>query len=156
GTSRWEEIVKTLVVRDWVYERMGHDFRYMTFLADGGIGRGKAKMEIRWSVIAAADSYFLEIYSDRELTCRLRLLETGTWVGVWERFERMVVSIYPADCGGGAGTAIDEAFPRIRLQLGSVFPKGDFFVQFGDSVVYEWLNTFSWTGVVVESHEREC
>ena len=92
--------------RVWNYDRIGHDARRMTFLADGTIGLGAAGREIVWDITCSGYNTVLEIASRDEITCHLVLDAHGIWRGEWLMAERMPVALSPTE------TAIFET-PRV-------------------------------------------
>ena len=85
--------VRLLVSRPYVYQRVGHDQRLMTFSANGTIGQGSGAFETYWDVQLQHDAIWLYISSDSNVTCKLRKGQDDTWEGNWEIFERMSVRL---------------------------------------------------------------
>jgi|GEM_PF-802201 len=95
--SRKSEKLKTAIQRltahTYVYKRVGYDMRPMTFLSSGKIGAGKAVCEQLWDVQEDGGQVWLDIFSERELTCRLQLNSDNIWRGQWLAHEKMPVEL---------------------------------------------------------------
>jgi hypothetical protein len=98
------QAAQELIGRRWIYERVGHDRRQMSFQPDGTVGEGSERMEVFWDISQESGVLSLKIQSDEALTCRLIRNRRG-WQGRWENFERMMVLLVPANSppGGFAG-----------------------------------------------------
>ncbi len=77
------------------YCRIGYDERQMAFRPDGTVGEGSARCELFWDLQQSTEHFLLRIYSDRSLTCELHRNGSETWVGRWERFEKMPIELRP-------------------------------------------------------------
>jgi glycosyltransferase involved in cell wall biosynthesis len=98
--TREQAAAKKLMTSTYRYRRIGYDDRYMTFKSTGFIGNGAAGCEVFWDVKQEKSDIVLEISSDTEITCRMRLNGDGTWHGRWERHERMPVELRPVTISG--------------------------------------------------------
>lgn len=94
GASAVErELAQEVCGRRWLYRRVGHDRRAMSFAADGSIAQGAAGQERTWTVRQSASGPELLIGDGMSLTCRLIRERAGRWTGQWEIFERMPVEL---------------------------------------------------------------
>ena len=81
-------------LREFEYERVGHDTRLLELLSDGRIGRGAARLERTWSVVAAADGVpELNVHGAAGTICKLRAVTNDHWQGRWSSFERMPIAL---------------------------------------------------------------
>jgi hypothetical protein len=87
------ELASYMSENTFVYERVGHDKRLITFQADGRIGKGSGGCEVFWDIVEAGDHYHLEISSEKELTCRVQMETKDLWRGFWTINEKMPVRI---------------------------------------------------------------
>lgn len=92
-TQAEREIAEELVSESWLYDRVGHDRRPISFQKDGLIGVGAARLEVFWDVRHEAGASVLDIQSQESLTCRLHKDDNGTWKGRWEQYERMPIEV---------------------------------------------------------------
>jgi hypothetical protein len=88
-------LAQELFKNEWVYDRVNHDERTMSFNEDGTILAGAAEMEVFWNLSQVNGEIKLEIQSADSVTCRLRRQSSGVWTGKWEKFERMPVELRP-------------------------------------------------------------
>jgi hypothetical protein len=95
-------IAERLIAETFEYNRVGHDTRKMTFLANGRIGRGAAGCEVFWDIKIENAKPILEISSGASLTCRLGQQPDNSWTGHWLIFERMPIVLRPALSPKGA------------------------------------------------------
>jgi hypothetical protein len=65
----------------------------MVFLADGTIGLGSGDCEVFWDLREDSGHIMLEIFSDSDLTCRLKENGEGKWKGRWLNFEKMEIEL---------------------------------------------------------------
>jgi len=84
---------RSLVDARYIYTRVGHDSRIITFEPDGRIGEGAGCCEQFWAVTESGGLISLEIWSDSALTCRLSLQPDGAWIGRWLEWERMPIRV---------------------------------------------------------------
>jgi hypothetical protein len=75
----------------FIYDRVDHDSRPMTFLPNGTIGFGAAGRELFWDLRQEGDRLVLDIASKTEVTCSLVHSETGQWEGRWFHAEQMPI-----------------------------------------------------------------
>lgn len=87
--------IQLLTAHTYVYKRVGYDERKMTFLSSGKIGAGKAACEQLWDIHENGGQVSLDIFSERELTCRLQLNSNNIWQGKWLAHEKMLVELTP-------------------------------------------------------------
>jgi len=85
--------IKTLTTNIYEYYRIGFDSRRMSFKADGTIGLGLAPMEKFWQLTFLKGQLWLEIFSEKNTTCRLTMTSSGSWVGQWNYFEKMPIKL---------------------------------------------------------------
>ncbi len=104
GIRRWRptrrgslehEAAAALCAHPWLYRRLGHDERPMTFTPDGRIARGAASCEHFWDLRAHAGRLHLEIFSPTDKTLTATLHPDGTYRGHWLLFEMMAVEFAP-------------------------------------------------------------
>ena len=117
----------------FTYERVSHDSRPMTFLADGTIGLGEAGRERFWNVRQEDDRLVLDIASETEITCSLVLNELSEWTGRWLHAEQMPIvlrykrPIYleaSADSTADTGASIiPVSGPAVKLANGGIFTR---------------------------------
>jgi len=86
---------RQLTRKIYEYHRIGHDRRHMTFLENGIIDQGAAGSELFWDVSAINESMQLEIYSDAEITCRLKEDNDGVWRGRWLHEGQIQIELSP-------------------------------------------------------------
>lgn len=95
-TERAKATAKSLTSATFVYNRVGHDSREMTFNSDGTIGRGSGGCERNWDLREQADGpVHLQILSADHLTCELTQDSEGVWRGRWFEHERMPIELRP-------------------------------------------------------------
>ena len=95
ATEEQRKIAAHMTGGKWLYERVGYDVRTMTFLPNGRIGTGSAKLERFWNLHAVNGTTCMNIIADQQVTCRLKLEHDQVWRGSWERFERMPIELKP-------------------------------------------------------------
>lgn len=98
-TRVMEELGQSL----WLYERAGHDERWLELLPSGLVGRGAAACEQTWSCDASGSQ--LTLRGD-EPTCTLQRDSAGVFRGRWLRHERMPVALTPFRVLGAAERAL--------------------------------------------------
>lgn len=82
-----------LCAKRWIYRRVGHDERPMTFTINGKVAVGAAGCERRWHITTDEAQLVLCIQGEHGLTCMLTNLDGRRWRGQWEIFERMPVEL---------------------------------------------------------------
>lgn len=105
-------MAKAIVEKSFLYIRVGHDARPMTFLNTGLIGKGAAGQEVFWGLEFGPDGPLLKISSEQRLTCALRYHEARLWRGRWLVHERMPIEVVPTDEPAGCS---ERAGDRISL-----------------------------------------
>jgi hypothetical protein len=80
--------------RDYMYCRIGRDFRRIAFLGDGNLDAGSGAWERRWSVEGATEAPKLLVWDDRDVLCEL-VYEGGMFHGQWLKHERVKVVLLP-------------------------------------------------------------
>ena len=90
---------ETIINSVFDYHRVGHDRRPMGFLPDGTIGLGADGQEVFWDLRKEEKEMYLEIFSENDITCRLKMDEKGVWRGRWINFEKMPVELSPVSSG---------------------------------------------------------
>lgn len=91
------ELAERFVQCEYIYHRVGYDFRPMTFALSGGVANGRAPCEMLWNLKKTSDGIYLTISSDTARTCELRRDVEGGWKGQWLVFEKMPVHLCPKD-----------------------------------------------------------
>jgi hypothetical protein len=98
-SSRERKVAGRIAGSTFIYRRVGHDHRLLTFLENGSIGRGAAGRESHWNVNERSGRVALEILSVAGLTCRLFEGADKVWRGRWRVCERMAIELLPlTDC----------------------------------------------------------
>jgi len=85
--------------RRYVYEREGHDKRVIELMPDGTVGKGHARLESKWEVIAFGESApVLRIGPtiDNPIL-ELKQQPGGEWTGRWNKYERMPIKLTAVD-----------------------------------------------------------
>ena len=77
----------------WVYERIGHDQRQMSFECDGHIAEGAGDLEWTWSLAVVHGRAVLAINGREGLTCLLVANGHDCWHGRWLLHERMPINL---------------------------------------------------------------
>ena len=116
GSRSIEErnLASEIIAQTFEYHRVGFDKRTMTFMRNGRIGVGAERCELFWDLKIEEGARFLEIYSWRSLTCRLRQEPEGNWRGRWCDFEKMPIVVAPLKVGNPRSkvvTHIERPFP---------------------------------------------
>jgi FkbM family methyltransferase len=85
----------------YVYTRVGHDWRPMKLLAGGAIGDGSGAAERRWRVVRLGGEERLLIEGDSGLIAVLTQDWDQMWRGHWTKFECMPIELAPVQepCG---------------------------------------------------------
>ena len=108
GVRRWRPEQKTpaeraaaanLCARPWLYCRIGHDERALTFHPSGLIGEGANDRERLWDLRAVGDRIFVEIFAHHEKTLAAEWSHDGIWRGRWVAYEQMPVELLPGIAG---------------------------------------------------------
>jgi hypothetical protein len=93
GDERTRRAAEDLCDRPWVYRRMGHDERPMTFRPDGTVGEGAAGCERAWGLTSREETFDLSILGRDGVTCVLTPDGPARWHGAWVVHERMPVEL---------------------------------------------------------------
>jgi hypothetical protein len=80
--------------RDYMYCRVGRDFRRISLLSDGGIDAGPGAWERRWTVEGSSETRKLLVWDDNGVLCEL-IDEGGMFHGQWLKHERVKVVLLP-------------------------------------------------------------
>ena len=114
GVQRWrpegrsaEEIAaaRELTLTRYHYSRVGHDWRPMTFGANGMVAEGAAGCEVFWNVRRSDGTFCLDVFSKSGRTFALIRGADGIWRGRWEVFEKMPIELIPRGSAAGTGGA---------------------------------------------------
>lgn len=92
GQQLFFRSIEELVLKSWIYERIGFDKREMTFEASGAIGIGRERCEISWNMSLVEDVPTLNIHGLFGLTAQLTK-EDHVWKGRWLIAEKMFAEI---------------------------------------------------------------
>ncbi len=111
-TAEEREMAEQIIGGAFRYRRIGYDERYMTFKRNGLVADGAAACEMFWNVKSENGRAVLEVLSEKELTCRLRLNGNGVWRGQWEHHERMAVELIPETIGRARPAKVLKASDR--------------------------------------------
>lgn len=79
--------------RRYLYRRVGHDERLMTFLPNGSIAEGVGNCERQWKAVEGG----IQIIGDHGIIASLVVDERGVFVGRWNKFERMPIELIPVE-----------------------------------------------------------
>jgi hypothetical protein len=108
GVRRWRPDRKNetersaaehLCTSPWLYRRVGHDERTLTFRPTGRIGEGAADRERYWDLRAVGDRLFVEIFAHHDKTLAAEWTPEGIWRGRWVVYEQMPVEFVPFKAG---------------------------------------------------------
>lgn len=80
--------------RDYMYCRVGRDFRRISLLSDGAIDAGPGAWERRWTLDGTAGTPKLLVWDDSGVLCEL-IDEGGMFHGQWLKHERVKVVMLP-------------------------------------------------------------
>lgn len=96
GSATTDSDMRTRIVnqRDYVYCRVGLDFRRIALLGDGFVEAGSGAWERRWSVAGPADAPKLLVWDESDVLCEL-VYEGGMFHGQWLKHERVKVVMLP-------------------------------------------------------------
>jgi hypothetical protein len=94
------DIAMKIIKGHFIYHRIGHDHRPMTFLDDGTVGMGRAGCEMFWDLTQVGDDVLLTLSSEQELIGELEENVDKVWRGRWLCFEKMPVELTPIERGG--------------------------------------------------------
>lgn len=83
-------------LRFFEYHRVGYDRRILELRADGSVGRGRARLELGWSVDESDPAApALLLFGEEGVICRLLPASDGSLRGRWLRFEKMLIVLAP-------------------------------------------------------------
>ena len=133
GISQWavpgksealQRVAEELVATCFVYHRIGHDFRAMSFRADGRVGLGAGGCEVTWDLREDAEGIALHLYGLDALSAVCRRAWDGSWRGMWLRFEKMPIELTPQPTRTGRAPASEghtfefaRTMPRLIHQI---------------------------------------
>lgn len=95
----------------WIYERVGHDQRALSFLPHGLVGEGAAGCEVFWCLRTAEGRVRLEVWALEHRTFSAVEEADGSWQGRWEYCERMPVLLRSR----AADETPDSPVPAVRF-----------------------------------------
>ncbi|GMV96054.1 MAG: hypothetical protein AMXMBFR83_04230 [Phycisphaerae bacterium] len=93
ATPAEQAIARELCSRRWLYRRVGHDQRTMSFEVDGSVGEGADECERTWSLTARPSLTYLLIRGGNGPTCLLTPVSPDHWSGRWTVHERMPIEL---------------------------------------------------------------
>lgn len=80
----------------FVYRRVGHDERLMSFNSNQTIGEGRAALETEWHVeLDGSQQACLALTGRGQITCLLQMENDGVLRGRWLVYERMPIELIP-------------------------------------------------------------
>jgi len=90
---------------EYLYWRVGHDSRPLTFKNGCVIGKGGGNAERDWKALRIDGKVHILIYGEHGLICDLILEDDGIFRGSWTRFECMPIELIPSNIVTGG---VDE------------------------------------------------
>lgn len=93
ASEQEKQIAEELCSCRWLYRRLGHDERLMSFTQDGIVAAGHARCEQSWTVLQSEIGGQQLIIYGTSLTCILWRRSSTVWSGKWLVHERMPVQL---------------------------------------------------------------